>query len=141
MSVENQKHGLPRVDHLRQAKPQLAFLSVEPLIEDIGTIDLRGISWVIVGGESGARARPMKAEWVVSIQRQCKRVHVPFFFKQWGGVRKSITGRQLAGRTYDELPDVVRNSVPGSDTRKSLLAEFASVWPTDNSLGRSRRSA
>jgi len=104
VSVENRKHGLPRIDKLRTAKPTLAFLSVEPLLEDLGKIDLRGIHWVIVGGESGPGARPMLPEWVKSIRDQCRSAQVPFFFKQWGGVRKSETGRHLEGRTYDEFP-------------------------------------
>jgi protein gp37 len=88
------------------------FLSIEPLLEDIGAIDLSGISWVIVGGESGPGARPMKKEWVLSIRRQCKAHSVPFFFKQWGGVRKTKNGRELDGRTYDEYPKRVAALVP-----------------------------
>src|SRR2546421_3843247 len=88
VSVENRKHGLPRIDHLREAPAAVRFLSVEPLLEELGTFDLSGIGWVIVGGESGAGARPLEKEWVVSIRDQCKRAKVPFFFKQWGGVRE-----------------------------------------------------
>jgi protein gp37 len=80
------------------------FLSIEPLLEDLGTIDLTGIHWVIVGGESGQGARPMQREWVISIRDQCRDAGVPFFFKQWGGVKKSLHGRELDGRTYDEMP-------------------------------------
>ena len=104
VSVENRKHGLPRISELQAAPAAVRFLSVEPLLEDLGLIDLDGISWVIVGGESGHGARPMKAEWVRSIRVQCQEANVPFFFKQWGGVRKHETGRQLDGSTYDELP-------------------------------------
>lgn len=104
VSVENRQHGLPRIQHLRDAPARIRFLSVEPLLEDLGTIDLAGIHWLIVGGESGHGARPMRKEWVVAIQQQCKRASVPFFFKQWGGVRKKAAGRALDGRTYDELP-------------------------------------
>ena len=104
VSVENRQHGLRRIATLRSAKPAVAFLSIEPLLEDIGKMDLRGIHWVIVGGESGPGARPMKAEWVRSIRSQCQEAGVPFFFKQWGGVRKSETGRSLDGKTYDEFP-------------------------------------
>ena len=104
VSVENRKHGLPRVDHLRSAEPATAFLSLEPLLEDVGGIDLAGIDWVIVGGESGPRARPMRRKWVVRIRGACRKANVPFFFKQWGGVRKHKTGRTLDGRTYDEFP-------------------------------------
>ncbi len=79
VSVKNRKNGLPRIDHLREANPKMAFLSVEPLLEDLGEIDLSGIDWVIVGGESGAGARPMKAEWVESVRQQCESANVPFF--------------------------------------------------------------
>jgi protein gp37 len=88
VSVEDRKYGLPRIDDLRQAPAAVRFLSIEPLLEDLGEINLSGISWVIVGGESGPGARPMKKEWVLSIRKQCKAYRVPFFFKQWGGVRK-----------------------------------------------------
>jgi len=104
VSVEDQEYGLPRIEHLRQAGASIRFLSIEPLLEDLGTFDLSGIDWVIVGGESGPGARPMKKDWVLSIQRQCRRNHVPFFFKQWGGVQKSKHGRLLNGKTYDEMP-------------------------------------
>jgi protein gp37 len=110
VSVENQKHGLPRIAHLRQAPARIRFLSIEPLLEDLGHVDLRGISWVIVGGESGPSARPMKKKWVIDIRDQCRRANIPFFFKQWGGVRKSEMGRQLNGRTYDEMPS--RSNIP-----------------------------
>lgn len=104
VSVENKKHGLPRIDYLRETVAPVKFLSIEPLLEDLGEIDLSGISWVIVGGESGPGARPMNKEWVLSIREQCRAYSVPFFFKQWGGVRKSRTGRRLQGKIYDERP-------------------------------------
>lgn len=104
VSVENRKHGLPRIDALRRAPAVVRFLSVEPLLEDLGQIDLKGIHWVIVGGESGPGARPMASEWVRSIRDQCEDAGVPFFFKQWGGTRKKKAGRMLDGRTYDQLP-------------------------------------
>ena len=104
VSVEDREHGLPRLESLRHTPARIRFLSVEPLLEDLGRIDLRKIDWVIVGGESGHGARPMKEEWVRSILRQCKAARVSFFFKQWGGLHKSKTGRQLNGRTYDDLP-------------------------------------
>ena len=104
VSVENKRHGLPRVEHLRSAPAGVRFLSVEPLLEDLGSLDLSEIHWVIVGGESGFGARMMKREWVISIRRECRKQGVPFFFKQWGGVRKSKKGRTLDGRTYDEMP-------------------------------------
>ncbi len=108
VSVENRKYGLPRIDILRGIQVCVRFLSIEPLLEDLGRIDLAGIHWVIVGGESGPKARPMSKEWVTSIHRQCRVVDIPFFFKQWGGVRKSRTGRRLNGRTYDEMPEVLQ---------------------------------
>ena len=122
VSVEDRKYGLPRIEHLRQAPAKVRFLSIEPLLEDIGPINLSGISWVIVGGESGPGARPMEREWVVSIRRQCRIYGVPFFFKQWGGVRKVKHGRELDGRTYDEYPRRVLAPVPDR-TRCAAFAE------------------
>jgi protein gp37 len=104
VSVENRKHGLPRITDLQASPALVRFLSVEPLLEDLGTINLSGISWVIVGGESGPGARNMRPEWVRSVREQCVHANVAFFFKQWGGVRKHDTGRTLDGFTYDELP-------------------------------------
>ncbi len=104
VSVENQHQGLPRLEALRDTPAAVRFLSIEPLLEDLGEIDLRGIDWAIVGGESGPRARPMRESWVLRILEQCRRDGVPFFFKQWGGVRKHKNGRTLNGRTYDEFP-------------------------------------
>jgi protein gp37 len=104
VSVEDRKYGVPRIDQLRQARAAIRFLSIEPLLEDLGMLDLTGIDWVIVGGESGPGARAMRPEWVTSIRDQCTDAKVPFFFKQWGGVRKGTTGRELDGRTYDAVP-------------------------------------
>ena len=104
VSVENKKHGLPRIKHLRAGRPKVAFLSIEPLLEDIGQFSLKGMDWVIVGGESGAGARPMRKPWVRNIRAQCNKANVPFFFKQWGGVRKKEAGRELDGKTYDGFP-------------------------------------
>jgi len=106
VSVEDKRYGLPRIQHLRSAPAAVRFLSIEPLLEDLGTFELAGIDWVIVGGESGVGARPMLREWVVSIRRQCRQYGIPFFFKQWGGVNKKKLGRLLDGRTYDEIPEV-----------------------------------
>lgn len=131
VSVENRKHGLPRIDHLRAAEPAMRFLSVEPLLEDLGQVDLTGIDWVIVGGESGPGARPMRREWVVSIRKQCCQARIPFFFKQWGGVRKSATGRELDGRTHDDLPGLSRGSVASPVARKALIENFRCSWPAD----------
>lgn len=119
VSVENRKYGLPRIDHLRRTPAHVRFLSVEPLLEDIGSIRLAGIDWVIVGGESGAGARPMDPEWVRKIRDQCVDCDVSFFFKQWGGVRKSATGRVLDGRTHDDYPaETVASPPPPADRRK-----------------------
>ena len=104
VSVEDKQYGLPRIEHLRSAPVSVRFLSIEPLLEDVGILDLSGIHWVIVGGESGRGARPMREEWVVSLREQCERTGVAFFFKQWGGIHKSKAGRLLEGRTYDEMP-------------------------------------
>jgi protein gp37 len=104
VSVEDREYGLLRIERLRSTPARVRFLSIEPLLEDLGLVNLDGIDWVIVGGESGPYARPIKKEWVMSIFRQCRKQRVPFFFKQWGGARKHETGRLLNGRTYDELP-------------------------------------
>ena len=123
-SVENLKSGVPRIKQLRDAGAVMNFLSIEPLLENLGEIDLSGMQWVIVGGESGPGARPMKREWVASIRDQCQLQSVPFFFKQWGGVRKSRFGRELDGRTYDEYPVVERNPIPCLAKRRELEASL-----------------
>ena len=112
VSVEDQAYGLPRIGDLQESPASVRFLSVEPLLEDLGPFNLSGISWVIVGGESGAGARDMEKEWVVSVRNQCHESAVPFFFKQWGGVRKARKGRVLEGRTYDEYPRRVSSAIP-----------------------------
>lgn len=104
VSVEDREYGLPRIDSLRSTNASVRFLSVEPLLEDLGKLDLSGIDWVIVGGESGPRARPMEKAWVCRILSQSEAAKVPFFFKQWGGVKKKSAGRRLHGKTYDQLP-------------------------------------
>jgi protein gp37 len=114
-----------RIAKLQSAKPAVAFLSVEPLLEDLGGLDLRDIHWVIVGGESGPGARQMSRDWVRSVRAECRAHHIPFFFKQWGGVRKSETGRTLDGKTYDEYPAGQRNIVASADERTRLLARMA----------------
>lgn len=129
VSVENKKHGLPRVQHLRQGGSAMSFLSVEPLLEDLGDVDLAGIDWVIVGGESGAGARPMKRDWVIRIKQLCRSAKIPFFFKQWGGVRKSVAGREIDGRTFDEMPPIAHSDVLDSAKRKVLAAELLGAWP------------
>lgn len=106
VSVENQDYAY-RARLLRGVPAAVRFLSVEPLLGRIDRLPLKGIHWVIVGGESGPGARPMKASWVKSIYRQCREKNVPFFFKQWGGVQKHRTGRELFGRTFDEMPNPI----------------------------------
>jgi len=93
-----------RIDHLRGTGAQVRFLSLEPLLGPLPGLDLRGIDWVIVGGESGAGARPLEEQWVLDIRDQCVAAHVPFFFKQWGGPRKKRAGRLLQGRVWDAMP-------------------------------------
>jgi protein gp37 len=114
VTVENRTHGLPRIDLLRTVEARIRFLSIEPLLEDLGEIDLAGIHWVIAGGESGVQARPMRPEWVTSVQRQCQAQRVAFFFKQWGGWGpdgakrgKKRNGRLLEGRTWDGVPEAL----------------------------------
>ena len=116
----------------------MTFLSVEPLLKDIGCVNLAGIDWVIVGGESGVGARPLRPEWVLSIQKQCRRDGIPFFFKQWGGVQKSRAGRELNGRTFDEHPPINCCQVPGSAIRKALAAPFLDSWPASATDGTRR---
>jgi protein gp37 len=128
VSVENRKQGLPRIEDLRRTPAPVRFLSIEPLLEDLGEIDLRGIHWVITGGESGAGARPMKKEWVISVRDQCRRVGVPFFFKQWGGVRKCETGRELDGKTYDGFPELVHRPVPAAAIRQAMIGEADELY-------------
>jgi len=103
VSVENRR-VIHRIHDLQAVPAYVRFLSCEPLLGPLDDLPLDGIHWVIVGGESGPGARPMQAEWVRTILEQCRRAHVPFFFKQWGGVRKDLTGRELDGCTYDEMP-------------------------------------
>ena len=127
VSVENRKHGLPRIDHLRESPARMRFLSIEPLLEDLGLLDLEGIAWVIVGGESGVGARPMDERWVLSIRDQCRAARVPFFFKQWGGVRKKQHGRALEGKTYDEMPDRISPVVPSKADRCAAILEVEAL--------------
>ncbi len=122
VSVENRRVGLPRIAALRSAPAAVRFLSVEPLLEDLGRVKLDGIAWMIVGGESGPGARPMDPAWVRGLRDQCTKADVAFFFKQWGGVRKSLTGRRLDGRLYNGFPVRQRREAPDSKTRRNLLA-------------------
>jgi protein gp37 len=103
VSVESSRY-VGRIDHLRKTGSHTKFLSLEPLLGPLESLNLEGIHWVIVGGESGPRARPMREVWVKSIREQCHISGIPFFFKQWGGIQKKRTGRMLDGRTYDDMP-------------------------------------
>lgn len=105
VTVEDQNQ-LFRIDNLRKTGAQVKFLSCEPLISDLGILDLKGIHWVIVGGESGAKSRPMEEVWVQNILTQCEKEKIPFFFKQWGGFNKKKNGKVLNGRTYTEMPEI-----------------------------------
>ena len=115
VSVESAAYAW-RADHLRQVPAAVRFLSVEPLIAPAGELDLSGIDWVIVGGESGPGARPMEADWAREVREQCLAAGVAFFFKQWGGVNKKATGRELDGRTWDQFPQPMDRS---RDARQS----------------------
>lgn len=125
VSVEDRRYGLPRVDHLRAAPATVRFLSVEPLLEDLGAIDLAGIHWMIVGGESGHGARPMDPDWVRSLRDRCAASGVRFFFKQWGGVRKGKAGRELDGRTHDDVPPGSTRPMPDARRRAELIRELS----------------
>jgi protein gp37 len=124
VSVEDKQYGLPRIGHLQNSPAACRFLSIEPLLEDLGTFDLSEINWVIVGGESGPGARIMKEEWVERVQKLCDTHGTAFFFKQWGGVHKSKSGRLLHGRTFDEMPERIVAPIPTRDIRVSASADF-----------------
>jgi protein gp37 len=115
VSVEDRAYGLPRIDHLRKVDAAVRFLSIEPLLEDLGAFDLSNVQWVIVGGESGHKARPMQEAWVENIKRQADKAGVAFFFKQWGGWgadgikrHKKANGRNFKGRTWNAYPEPCR---------------------------------
>lgn len=119
VSVEDKKYGLPRIDILRRIKAVTRFLSVEPLLEDLGVFSLADIHWVIVGGESGAKARPMQEAWVANIEKQCAVAGTAFFFKQWGAFgadgkkrSKAANGREFMGKTWDGLPQDTQLKLP-----------------------------
>jgi protein gp37 len=146
VSVEDRKHGLRRIADLQAAPAAVRFLSIEPLLEDLGTLQLDGIAWVIVGGESGPGARPMREEWVLSIREQCRRANIPFFFKQWGGVRKKASGRTLQGKVHDEYPGRVMYPLPPSTMRLRYVSDVERVVransdPSGNSKPSSLRIA
>ncbi len=121
VSVESSKYAF-RIEHLRQTDARIKFLSLEPLLSPLGKLDLSGIDWVIVGGESGPKARPMDPTWVREIRDQCITSNVPFFFKQWGGKRKSRTGRVLDGRTWNGFPRPPAKESSRPSARKRMHA-------------------
>ncbi|MCC5838829.1 MAG: phage Gp37/Gp68 family protein [Opitutales bacterium] len=127
VSVENRRHGLPRVEMLRRSGAAMKFLSIEPLLEDLGEFDLSGIDWVIVGGESGPGARPMHRDWVIRIRDLCAAANVPFFFKQWGGVQKAKHGRNLDRQTYDAFPLRLPKDPPIKDERERAMRECVAL--------------
>lgn len=111
VTVENKMHGIPRIEKLKQIKVGVRFLSIEPMLEDLGRLNLRSIHWIIVGGESGPKARPMQSKWVEKIKTQCEKENVLFFFKQWGGWgadgikrNKKDNGRLLYGKVWNDKP-------------------------------------
>ena len=123
-----EKHGLPRIDHLRQRQRRCGFCPSSRCSKTWGQLDLDGIHWVIVGGESGPGARPMQQDWVRRIRDQCSRPNVPFFFKQWGGVRKAKAGRELDGATCDGVPPPSQTP-PLDDTARKILIAEVTAWP------------
>jgi protein gp37 len=134
VSVEDIKHGKPRIEHIRQTSARIKFLSVEPLLEDLEFVDLSDIDWVIVGGESGPGARPMKEEWVRNLLHRCRQYKVPFFFKQWGGVQKKKAGRELKGRTYDEFPFTAGETIPDRVVRRQLASNLEAQFKEHEAL-------
>jgi protein gp37 len=124
VSCENKKHGLPRIATLRTISAARRFVSIEPLLEDLGDFDMSGIDWAIIGGESGPKSRPMDPEWVEGVQRICARDSVRFYFKQWGGVHKKLMGRTLHDRTYDDMPPVSDLPIPS----RAIRQERAQYW-------------
>jgi hypothetical protein len=134
VSVENKRDGVPRIAHLQSAPAAVRFLSIEPLLEDVGELDLSGIAWVIVGGESGPHSRPLKAEWVRSIREQCEDSGIAFFFKQWGGTRKKIAGRILDGKTHSEFPERHELLILPEPQRIMHIQQYSSMPKIDVSL-------
>jgi protein gp37 len=124
VSVEDVKHGVPRIARLRNTPAAVKFLSIEPLLENLGDVDLAGIDWVIVGGESGRGARPLQESWVLNLQRSCRKHRIPFFFKQWGGVNKKKNGRELRGKTYDQFPATNNPPIPPRAERRGIMTEL-----------------
>ena len=127
VSVEDRKYGVPRIAHLQRAPVAVRFLSVEPLLEDLGVVPLGDIHWVIVGGESGHGARALEESWVLSILRQCEDRGIRFFFKQWGGRMKKRNGRTLLGKTWDDMPARSSVPLPEPSRRQTLQRRFDAI--------------
>ncbi len=142
VSVESATY-VRRIDGLRRTDAQVRFVSLEPLLGPVAGLDLTGIDWVIVGGESGPKARPMAPEWVTEIRSQCRRERVPFFFKQWGGTNKKRAGRLLEGRTWDEMPVGSRQagSAPLPDWRSTPMGNQRRGEPASPRASGQRRIA
>jgi protein gp37 len=138
VSVEDVRYGLPRIDHLRCAPAKMKFLSIEPLLEDVGIINLLDIDWVIVGGESGRGARPIQESWVDGLLQQCRSSNVPFFFKQWGGVQKRKNGRKLHGRTHNEFPSTAATQMPDTKSRRIIAERLQIEFLTNDSYNQER---
>jgi protein gp37 len=133
VSAEDRKFGLPRIEELKRMPARVKFVSAEPLLENLGIIDFKGVDWVIVGGESGRGARAMEESWVTNIRDQCLVSGSKFFFKQWGGVHKKAAGRVLGGRTWDAMPMRIRTEIPTRSHRRKLAQIFESQaqrWET-----------
>jgi protein gp37 len=130
VSIENESFKW-RVDCLRRTEARFKFVSLEPLIGRVGRLNLEGIDWVIVGGESGAEARPIEPEWVLEIRDQCITSNVPFFFKQWGGVNKKLNGRVLEGRIWDQIPQAMDDTLSAATLIKGRQMEIAVGAPPD----------
>ena len=134
VSVENKEYGLPRLRDLQKSPAAIRFLSIEPLLEGLGRVNLAGINWVIVGGESGPGARPLEKKWVTEIRDLCGEKHIPFFFKQWGGVRKKSAGRELDGRTYDGFPTRTCNPVSPAATALGWAREIHAEYVANRNV-------
>jgi protein gp37 len=128
VSVENQDYTF-RIDHLRGTGANIKFLSLEPLLGPMHNLNLRGIDWVIVGGESGPGARPMDPSWVIETREHCRKANVPFFFKQWGGFNKKKAGRELEGKTWDEMPVILQKPKSRTDSILSTVSTIYSAMP------------
>jgi protein gp37 len=138
VTVEDAKN-IWRIDCLRNVAAAVRFLSLEPLLGPLRELDLLGIDWVIVGGESGPKARPIRQEWVVDLRSQCEASGVPFFFKQWGGTNKKAAGRTLQGRAYSQMPTTKGRRMKGQPTRQADLTGACASWLSPSSPCRPAR--